>query len=126
MQFKLILALVFALIVALFAIQNAQTVDIQFLMFVLPNAPVAGVIIAMLAAGVLLGFLFSAPGAVGKGLKIRELESQLKRKTEELTKVTEDLQKAQDAAAALRVQLQQLKEKETIEPPAASSQAPAN
>ena len=108
MQWKLILALVFALLVALFAIQNAQTIDVHFLGFGLSNIPVAGVIIGMLAVGVLLGLVFSAPGTLGRGLKIRELQSQLKHKEEELAKALEQAEKHREEAIALRLRVDEL------------------
>lgn len=110
MHVKLIIALVFALAVALFAIQNAQTIDIQFLTFTLSGWPVAGVIIGMLVMGVFLGFIFSLPGSLSNILKMRRLESEIIKKREELTSVTEELQKLREEASVLQAELQQCKE----------------
>ncbi|KAF0197478.1 MAG: YrvD like protein [Bacillota bacterium] len=86
MPVKLILVLAFALIVALFAVQNALLVDITFLGFGLVAVPLSAVIIGMLAIGVLLGVVFSAPSILGKSKRVRELEAEIKKRGEELTK----------------------------------------
>lgn len=84
MPIKLIFVLAFALIVALFAVQNAQLVAINFLGLAVPEVPLSAVIIGMLAIGVLLGVGFSAPGMLGKSRKVRDLEAEIKKRVEEL------------------------------------------
>lgn len=91
MPIKLILVLAFALIVALFAVQNAQLVAINFLGLSFPEVPLSAVIIGMLAVGVLLGVAFSAPGMLGKTRKVRELEAEIRKRDEELTKKEQQL-----------------------------------
>jgi len=86
MPIKLILILAFALLVALFAVQNAQAIAINFLGFNLPEVPLSAVIIGMLSLGVLLGVLFSVPGMLSRSRKMRELETELKKRNEELAK----------------------------------------
>lgn len=101
MQIKLILGLMLALLVAVFALQNAQAVDINFLVFTIEQAPVAGVIIGILAVGVLLGFILSAPGSWGKGRRIKGLEKELIRKDEAAQHLTKRLEDTRQELAAL-------------------------
>ena len=101
MQIKLILGLIVALLVSIFALQNAQAVDINFLVFTIEQAPVAGVIIGMLAVGVLLGFILSAPGSWGKGRRIKELSGEVKRKDEAVHHLTKQLEETRRELAAL-------------------------
>lgn len=101
MQFKLIIGLILALLVAIFALQNAQVVNISFLVFTIEDAPVAFVIIIMLAVGVLLGLLISAPGSWGKGRRIRELENEVKRKDDAVQHLTKQLEDTRQELAAL-------------------------
>lgn len=86
MPIKLILVLAFALIVALFAVQNALLVDINLLGLGMLEVPLSAVIIGMLAIGVLLGVGFSAPGMLGQSRKVRDLEAEIKKRDEELMK----------------------------------------
>lgn len=101
MQVKLILGLVLALLVAVFALQNAQAVDINFFVFTIEQAPVAGVIIGMLAVGVLLGLILSVPGSWGRGRKIRELEAEVRRRDEAAEHLTRQLQETREELAAV-------------------------
>ena len=91
MPFKLILVIAFALIVALFAVQNAQLVAINFLGLGMPEVPLSAVIIGMLAIGVLLGVAFSAPGILGKSRQVRDLEAEIKKRDEEFAKQEQKL-----------------------------------
>lgn len=98
MTFKLIMVLVFALVVALFAIQNAQAVAIHFLNLSIPEVPLAAIMLGMLSIGVLLAVLVSAPGALGKARKIRELENELKRRDELLAKQEQSIKEFEKKA----------------------------
>ena len=109
---KLVLALIFAVVVAIFALQNAQTIDVNFLRFTLSDYPVAGVIIGMLAIGGVLGVLFSAPQSFGRGRKIRELESQLRHKENELAKTADALTKLQQESFALKAKVEKVEKTE--------------
>lgn len=84
MPIKLVLVLVFALLVALFAVQNAGPIAINLLGFAEVEVPLAAVLIGMLAIGVLLGVLFSAPGLLGNMRKARDLERELKKRDDEI------------------------------------------
>jgi lipopolysaccharide assembly protein A len=101
MQVKLIFGLVLALLVAIFALQNAQAVDINFLIFTIEQAALAGVLIAVLGIGVLFGVLISAPSSWGKGRRIKELENELKRKEDSTLHLTKQLQDARQELAAV-------------------------
>lgn len=88
---KLVLVLAFALLVAIFAVQNAQPVAISFFGLALPSVPLAAIIIGMLAIGVLLGVIFSAPSVLGRSRQVRELEAKLKESEEARAKLGEEL-----------------------------------
>ena len=60
----LILALVVAVVAVIFAWQNPGTVDIQFFGWSVQDAPQSLVLLATLAIGVLIGWLFAAPSLV--------------------------------------------------------------
>ncbi len=83
MQLTYILALLFALIVAIFAIQNAQpvTVDFMFNQFQISLALV--VLVSAFAGAIILGFL-GIFRQVKAGFKIREMNSKTKKLEEQL------------------------------------------
>ncbi|TDA64470.1 MAG: DUF1049 domain-containing protein [Clostridia bacterium] len=62
-----LLFLVFALLVAIFAVQNAGTVDLHFLGWDFPGISLAYVILASLIAGGLLVFILT----LGRRLRLR-------------------------------------------------------
>lgn len=88
MQITYIIALLFALIVAVFAIQNAQpvTVDFMFNRFEISLALV--ILVSVFAGALILGFL-GIFRQVKAGLKLRDANSKMKRLEQQL-KETED------------------------------------
>lgn len=84
MPIKLFLVLAFALLVALFAVQNAGPITINLLGLSQLQVPLAAVIIGMLTIGVLLGALFSAPMLLVNLRRARELERELLKRDKEI------------------------------------------
>ncbi|MBN1599866.1 MAG: LapA family protein [Bacteroidales bacterium] len=76
MQRVLIIALLLALIVVVFALQNAAEITVKFFFWEIQST-VAIVLTAVLLIGALLGVLFSLPSIIRKSEKITELEDKL-------------------------------------------------
>lgn len=76
MQLLLIFALIFALGVAIFAIQNANPVDISFLFYKFHDISLVLVILISVLTGALIVFLLSLVSKITYLRKIRALEKQ--------------------------------------------------
>jgi putative membrane protein len=74
-QFYLILALVLAILVAIFAVQNAQEVSVRFLLWTFQSSVVV-VILISLGVGALLAALISLPQTLKARRRLRESERQ--------------------------------------------------
>jgi uncharacterized integral membrane protein len=77
-QFYLILALVLSILVATFAVQNAQEVNIRFLVWTFQSSLVV-VILISLGVGALLAALISLPQTLKARRRFRESERKLER-----------------------------------------------
>ncbi len=95
MDWKFVLILIFAIFVAIFAIQNAAPVDIQFLNFEFNNVSQAVVILVSAIAGAFIVMLFSIIRWIkyttklkGSSKSISSLESELKQLKEKLEQET--------------------------------------
>ncbi len=77
------LALLFALVVAVFAVQNAGLVLVGFLHWKF-EISLALVILGSTAAGALVVFLLGVVQQVGRGMKMREYRSEIRRLNAEL------------------------------------------
>jgi len=77
-QFYLILTLVLAILVAVFAVQNAQEVNIRFLVWTFQSSVVV-VILISLGVGALLAALISLPQTLKTKRRFRESEKRLER-----------------------------------------------
>jgi uncharacterized integral membrane protein len=77
-QFYLILALVLAILVAIFAVQNAQEVNVRFLVWTFQSSVVV-VILISLGVGALLAALMSLPQMLRASRRLRESERRLER-----------------------------------------------
>lgn len=76
MQLLLIFALIFALGVALFAVQNATPVEISFLFYKFQDISLVVVILVSVLTGALIVFLLSLVKQVSFLRKIRSLEKR--------------------------------------------------
>lgn len=84
MQFYLILSLLFALIVAIFAIQNSVAVPIRFLFWRYNEAPLVFVIFGSAILGALVIGITGFAKQLKLKLKIREYKHQISKIEEEL------------------------------------------
>jgi uncharacterized integral membrane protein len=79
MQAYLIIALIFALIVAIISIQNATGVDIRLFYWSFTNISLVLVILGSAAAGAICAFLLGMPKQLSVNRKIRELQANSQR-----------------------------------------------
>jgi putative membrane protein len=77
MQFFLILALLIAIVLVLFAVQNAAIVPVSFLTFRFEGS-LAFILVVVFAAGFLSGILMSVPSILRKGSAVREQKRKVK------------------------------------------------
>lgn len=89
MEFKFVISLVFAILVAIFAIQNSGVVEIRFFFTDLAISQ-AVVILASSIIGAIIVFLLSLINRIKQNLKIKELSKEVEmliREKEELKKL---------------------------------------
>lgn len=79
MQFFTLMAILFALIVAVFALQNAEPVEINFLFWQFRHISLVLVILGSAAFGALAVFLLGAMRQLRQAREIKELKSKLKK-----------------------------------------------
>lgn len=91
MQFYLISALIFSLIVAIFAVQNTEIVIIKFLAFQ-TNVSLVLVILGSAVIGALVTLFLSLFKQVKNWMTIRHLNSQNEELVNKVNKLTEELQ----------------------------------
>lgn len=82
----LIVATLLALIIVVFALQNAELVELEFFSASL-TVTKAFLIFICLAIGIIVGTLFSLPGSLRKGRKVRKLEKELNKLKSESPRV---------------------------------------
>ena len=99
MQIMLIFSLIVAIIAVVFAVQNADTANIRFLVWE-KDVPIAAALLVAVLLGVLMSMLASSPSMVRRKLTIRnqrkkitELETSL---TDQKVKLAEANQKTAD------------------------------
>lgn len=73
----LVVVIMLALLLALFGVQNPQTVDIRFLNIRSGYVPVYVVILLSTLAGIVLSAILGLRSRIGATLKIRKLERQV-------------------------------------------------
>lgn len=113
MDWKFVLILIFAIFVAIFAIQNASPVDIEFLNFQFNNVSQAVVILLSAIAGAFIVMLFSLIRWIkyktklkGSTKSITALETELKQIKLKLEEETAKGEAANRTAAETREELQ--------------------
>ena len=77
MRFALILSLLVSILAVIFAFQNPEPVDIEFLTLQSVPVPLALVVIVTLLIGVLVGTLFSVPNRFRARGRIKKLEKRI-------------------------------------------------
>ncbi|MDN5345039.1 MAG: hypothetical protein PWQ18_1153 [Clostridia bacterium] len=99
MQVFSLLAIFFALLVAVFAVQNAVQVEINFLAWQFRHISLVLVILGSAAFGALVVFLLGAVKQLRQAREIRELRSRCKRLQEDLARLEQG--KAAPGAGAI-------------------------
>lgn len=120
--FLLILALLVAIIAVIFAVQNAATITVSFLIWQF-DASLALVLLLAVAMGVLLAMLVTAPGNIRNSWNL----SRLKKRVSQLET---EVQTEHTKAATLEASLQEVRSKletagKPASPPPASPVKPA-
>jgi len=93
MQFYLVSALVFSLLVAIFAVQNTDIVTIRFLTFQ-SSVSLVLVILGSAAIGALALFFLSLFRQVGNWMLIRQLTHQKQELEKQVMRLEEELKKS--------------------------------
>ncbi|MBU5427755.1 LapA family protein [Tissierella pigra] len=86
MEFKFIISLLFSVLVAIFAIQNARSVEINFL-FTKFTISQAVVILGSAVIGALIVLLLGIIKQIKQGVKIKQLKKEIEIITEERNKL---------------------------------------
>lgn len=89
MQFVIVLSMIFAIFIALFALQNAAVITINFLWYKL-NLSQAVVILGSALVGLLVMIPFDIVRRIKNSMKISELNNQIKKLNEELNTLKSD------------------------------------
>lgn len=95
-QLYWIVALFFALLVAVFALQNAEAVDIRFLAWQFKDISLVLVIFGSAVIGALFLFLVSTIKQLTMVLKMRDAEGKIRKLEKELTHLKEEHVKEAD------------------------------
>lgn len=94
MQLKYILALLFALVVAIFALLNAQPVTVEFIFDEFQISLALVILVSAFAGAVILGFL-GVFRQVKESLKSREMNARIKKLEEQLKESADKHTKAE-------------------------------
>ncbi len=79
MQFRMIISLVFAIIIAIFAIMNSGAVTIHLFLWKLENVSLAMVILASAIFGAVLVYLSGTVSTLKRKKQIKNLEQEIKK-----------------------------------------------
>ena len=104
MQLTYILALIFALVVAIFALLNAQPVTVDFMFDEFQISLALVILVSAFAGAVILGFL-GIFRKVKEGLKSREMNAKMKNMEEQLKEAGEKLAGAEMKLAEMEAGL---------------------
>jgi uncharacterized integral membrane protein len=88
MRIYLILALILAIIVTIFAVQNNEPVDVSFLTFELDGS-LALVLMITLTLGIIIGILVSAPSSLRRRMEIGGLKKNVRQMEKDLAMARE-------------------------------------
>ena len=98
MQIYLVGALIFALLVAVFAIQNTNPVDIRFLTFQIKEISLVLVILGSALIGALVVFLLGAVKQIGSYRQIKDLKRDNKKYADEIKQLKSKLDSLENDA----------------------------
>jgi uncharacterized integral membrane protein len=88
MRIYLILALILAIIVTIFAVQNNAPVEVSFLTFELDGS-LALVLMITLSLGIIIGILVSAPSSLRRRMEIGGLKKNIRQMEKDLAQARE-------------------------------------
>jgi len=113
MIFSLILALVFAIIAVIFALENTDVVTVSFLSMSIEGS-LALILLASVAIGILIGILLMTPGTIKRNLalsgekkKLKTAEKELDDKKSKLTELEEKVKKTEENQAQVADEINQ-------------------
>jgi len=95
MRFFIVLALLIALVIVLFAVQNSAIVTVSFLSFHY-NGSLALILIVVFTLGLLTGILISIPSLLRKSSDLREQKRRVKQLEESTTRTTDSRKAGQE------------------------------
>lgn len=98
MRSGLIIALLLAIMTALFAVQNSQSTQISFLQWHF-NGPLVVVLLITFLSGVITALLVTIPGSISKTMEISRLKGELAA-SPPTVKIIKEAEAAQTASAA--------------------------
>lgn len=110
MQLSVLALLLFGLAVVLFAVQNAQLVDIQFVTWRFAGVPLAFVIIGATAAGALIMLAVGLIKQLGLSLRLWDVQATVKRLENELKARNAAIEKLQLSEAALKAEVESVRD----------------
>ena len=87
MQFFIVLALVIAIVIVLFAVQNSVIVTVSLLSFHYDGS-LALILVVVFTLGLFVGILISVPSLVRKSSDVREQKRRVKQLEESITRST--------------------------------------
>ncbi|MGQ9512105.1 LapA family protein [Thermodesulfitimonas sp.] len=93
MQFYIIVGLIFALLVAAFAVQNATKVDIRFLFWEFKGISLALVVLGAAAGGAIIVFILGVVRELRHTLRLRELSHQNLKLTQRVSRLEAEREK---------------------------------
>ena len=88
MQWYIIIPIIFALLISIFAVQNPQQVTLRFLLWDLPSLSLVLVIFFSTAMGVLITILFSLTRYLRLTIRIHDLQARLKQMEKKLSQTS--------------------------------------
>jgi uncharacterized integral membrane protein len=122
MQIMLIFSLIVAIIAVIFAVQNADTTNIQFL-FWEKEVPIAAALLAAVLLGVLMSVLASSPSSIRRKLTIRNQRKQIAELETSLANQNLKLAEANQKATDLENQFSDKAAEKPVEKTAEATQA---
>jgi lipopolysaccharide assembly protein A len=94
MQITFALALIFAIAVALFAVQNTTPVAVNFLWFQVPQLAVSVLVLLCTFMGALLTILVGVGRELRRALALRSLRNQVAARDRRISELEDQIQKA--------------------------------
>lgn len=95
MQFFIVLALLIAIAIVLFALQNSAVVTVSFLLLHF-NGSLALILVLVFTSGLLVGILISIPSLLRKNTDLREQKRRVKQLEQSITGNTVSLPTSQN------------------------------